>query len=153
MLGLTRERVRRSKVIAGISPEAKAAAKAAHLGDNQAALLEIAKQPSLEAQVEKVRERAARKHGRNATAIHGSTASVADHLRSNFEEGAPGCPETSKADLETCDPEAASTEQEQAFADLTTEWQNAVAFRCACAKAPVAARDKFHAEVVRGYRE
>jgi hypothetical protein len=31
--------------------------------------------------------------------------------------------------------------------------QNAAAFRRACAAAPVVVRDKFHAEVVRVYRE
>ena len=71
-LGLTREDVRRSRVVAGISPEAKAAAKAGHLSDNQKALLDIAKQPTPEAQVKKVREKAARKqtarHKRNAKA-------------------------------------------------------------------------------------
>ena len=45
VLGLTRERVRRSKVIAGISPEAKAAAKAAYLSDNQKAKLQNSPRP------------------------------------------------------------------------------------------------------------
>ena len=42
---------------------------------------------------------------------------------------------------------------ERTFAGLKAEWQNAAAFRHACAAAPVAVRDKFHAEVVRDYRE
>jgi uncharacterized ParB-like nuclease family protein len=42
---------------------------------------------------------------------------------------------------------------DRAFADLMAEWQNAEPFRHACAAAPVATRDKFHAEVMRDYRE
>ena len=44
-----------------------------------------------------------------------------------------------------------STEQERAFADLKVAWENAEAFRHACAAAPVAVRDRFYAEVVRVY--
>jgi len=40
-LGMTRDEVRRSRAVATISPEAKRAAKAAGLADNQAALLEV----------------------------------------------------------------------------------------------------------------
>ena len=42
---------------------------------------------------------------------------------------------------------------ERVFAGLKAEWQNAAAFRHACAAAPVVVRDKFHAEVMRDYRE
>jgi ParB family chromosome partitioning protein len=59
-LNLTREEVRRSKLVAGIFEEAKEAAKVEQISDNQKALLEVAKQPTAEAQVEKVYELAAR---------------------------------------------------------------------------------------------
>jgi hypothetical protein len=42
---------------------------------------------------------------------------------------------------------------ERTFAGLKAEWQNAAAFRRACAAAPVAIRDKFYAEVMWDYRE
>jgi len=55
-LGISREVVRRSKKIAGISPKAKIAAKAAGLSDNQAALLKVAKESTPEGQAKKVHE-------------------------------------------------------------------------------------------------
>jgi len=59
-LDTTREEVRRSRQIAGISPEAKRAAKAAGLADNQSALLEIANEPE-KAQLAKVDQLSKRK--------------------------------------------------------------------------------------------
>jgi protein tyrosine phosphatase (PTP) superfamily phosphohydrolase (DUF442 family) len=59
-LGLTKEEIRRAKIIAGISPKAKVAAIAAKLDNSQRALLEIAKQPTPSAQlkaIEKIVER------------------------------------------------------------------------------------------------
>ena len=61
-LGLTREEVRRSKVIAALSAKTKAEVRRLGLDDNQAALLEIAKQPATSAQLRAVAEIAARKH-------------------------------------------------------------------------------------------
>jgi ParB family chromosome partitioning protein len=55
-LGISREAVRRSKKIAGISPKAKTAAKAAGLSDNQAALLKVEKESTPEGQTKKVHE-------------------------------------------------------------------------------------------------
>jgi hypothetical protein len=60
-LGLTREEVRRSKVIAALSAKTKAEVRKLGLDDNQAALLEIAKQPATSAQLRAVKEIAARK--------------------------------------------------------------------------------------------
>jgi ParB-like nuclease domain len=60
-LGLTREEARRLSTIANVSMEAKAIARDLGLGDNQAALLKIAKETTPEAQVAKVRELAERK--------------------------------------------------------------------------------------------
>jgi hypothetical protein len=66
-LGIDRTDAQRSMKIASIAPEAKEAARAAGLDDNQAALLEVARAPAAE-QVQKVeeitRERSARQHRR-----------------------------------------------------------------------------------------
>lgn len=58
-LGVPERSVRRSLKIAALAPEAKAAAQAAGLADNQAALLEAAKAPTAAAQVAAVERRAA----------------------------------------------------------------------------------------------
>jgi ParB family chromosome partitioning protein len=55
-LRISREAVRRSKKIAGISPKAKKAAKAAGLSNNQAALLKVAKESTPWGQTKKVKE-------------------------------------------------------------------------------------------------
>jgi ParB/RepB/Spo0J family partition protein len=55
-LGFTREEVRRSKAIAGISSEAKAKAKALGLDKNQSALLEIATEDAADGQLAKIEE-------------------------------------------------------------------------------------------------
>jgi ParB-like chromosome segregation protein Spo0J len=60
-VGITREQVRRSRAIAGISAKAKKAAKAKGVANNQRALLEVANEPTAEAQVDKVHELAKRK--------------------------------------------------------------------------------------------
>jgi ParB/RepB/Spo0J family partition protein len=59
-LGMTREEVRRSRQVAGISPKAKRVAEAMGLADNQSALLEVAKE-SEDLQVAKARQLAKRK--------------------------------------------------------------------------------------------
>jgi ParB-like chromosome segregation protein Spo0J len=53
--GLTKEEVRRAKLIVGISPQAKALAKELGLDDNQDALLKIARMPTGRAQIEQAR--------------------------------------------------------------------------------------------------
>ena len=55
-LGITRETVRRSEAIAKIAPKAKTAAKKGGLDRNQAALLNVAKEDSEDAQVTKVKK-------------------------------------------------------------------------------------------------
>ncbi len=55
-LGTTRDDIRRSEAIAGIAPQAKKAAAAAGMADNQSALLKIAKESKSAQQVQKVRE-------------------------------------------------------------------------------------------------
>ena len=61
VLGVTREEVRRAKVIAGLSEKAKAEVRKLGLDDNQAALLAIAKEPAAPAQLRVVKEIAERK--------------------------------------------------------------------------------------------
>jgi hypothetical protein len=63
-LGISREKMRRRRLISGLSPEAKAHAGALGLHDNQSALLEAAKEETAAAQAAKVREIAARKTAR-----------------------------------------------------------------------------------------
>ena len=63
-LGTSREAVRRSRMIASLSPKAKTAAKAAGLDNNQAVLLKAAKESTPEAQAKKVHELAKRKRVR-----------------------------------------------------------------------------------------
>jgi ParB-like chromosome segregation protein Spo0J len=55
-LGLTRETIRRALKIAGISPEAKEAAKERGLDHNQDSLLKVAEEGTAKEQVSKVRE-------------------------------------------------------------------------------------------------
>jgi ParB-like chromosome segregation protein Spo0J len=56
ILGFTREEVRRSEAIAGISADAKEKAKEKGLDKNQSALLKIAKEQASEAQIAKIEE-------------------------------------------------------------------------------------------------
>ena len=60
-LGTSRDEVRRAKAIAGISPKAKAVARAEGLGNNQSALLKVAKEKSKKAQIRKVHQLAREK--------------------------------------------------------------------------------------------
>jgi ParB-like chromosome segregation protein Spo0J len=60
-LGTTREHIRRSRAVAALSAKAKKAAEVKGIADNQSALLEVAKEPTAKAQVEKVYELAKRK--------------------------------------------------------------------------------------------
>jgi ParB-like chromosome segregation protein Spo0J len=60
-LGMTREGVRRSRAVAALSAKAKKAAEVKGIADNQSAMLEVAKEPTAKAQVEKVYELAKRK--------------------------------------------------------------------------------------------
>ena len=71
-LGLTREEIRRSKAIAGISRQGKDAAIAGKLDNSQRALLEIAKQPTANAQVKTIEEIIGRRQAERAR--HASAA-------------------------------------------------------------------------------
>jgi len=66
LAGIERTEARRAKVIAGISHEAKGAATALGLADNQTALLEIARAESSTAQVQKAEELAKQKKKKTA---------------------------------------------------------------------------------------
>ncbi len=77
-LNLSREKIRRSQVIAGISAKAKAKAKELGLDDHQAALLKIAKEPTVEKQIAKVMELAPKKQEKQS---QGDGASAEEHLR------------------------------------------------------------------------
>lgn len=55
-LGMSRERVRRMRIIGSISKEVQAAARKAGLGDNKEALVKIGKEKTRKAQLKKVRE-------------------------------------------------------------------------------------------------
>jgi ParB family chromosome partitioning protein len=139
-LGLTREDVRRSKAVAGISPEAKAAAKAGHLSDNQKALLDIAKQPTPEAQVKKVREKVARKqttrHKRNAKAAMATPPTSTPSASADTGEGL-----ALPALLDRRDPE-------EVYASLKAAWANSPGMVAAWADAPPVVRERFIAEVL-----
>jgi ParB-like chromosome segregation protein Spo0J len=60
-LGTNRDEIRRARAIASISPRAKAAAEAAGLANNKAALLAVSKEDGARAQVKKVHALAKRK--------------------------------------------------------------------------------------------
>jgi ParB family chromosome partitioning protein len=55
-LNITREKVRRSEKIASISEDAKMQARGSRLANNQSALISIAKEPTADAQIKKVKE-------------------------------------------------------------------------------------------------
>jgi ParB family transcriptional regulator, chromosome partitioning protein len=77
-LNVSREKMRRSKVIAGISAEAKAKAKELGLDDHQAALLKVAKEPTIDKQIAKVMELAPKKQEKQS---QGDGASAEEHAR------------------------------------------------------------------------
>jgi ParB-like chromosome segregation protein Spo0J len=81
-----RKALERSQKIDGIAPEAKAAAKAAGLDENQWALLQIAKQPTPEAQVEKAQELAKpKRRGQAARPAAGEPSSTAQRKPTDLE--------------------------------------------------------------------
>jgi len=65
-LGVSREKMRRRRLVSGLSEEAKAEAKALGLQDNESALLDAAKLPTPEGQISKLRQRAARQRRSNS---------------------------------------------------------------------------------------
>ena len=65
LLGITREEVRRSIAIAGLSPKVKARVTELGLDDNQQALLEVARKPTPDSQLECIEEIVERKRLEN----------------------------------------------------------------------------------------
>jgi ParB-like chromosome segregation protein Spo0J len=84
-LGVSREEVRRSKKIAGISPKAKTAAKTAGLDDNQTALLKVAKESSPKGQTKKVHELANSKQASRRRSLPPDEAKQLKALKRAFE--------------------------------------------------------------------
>jgi ParB-like nuclease domain len=90
ILGLKREEIRRSLVIAGISPRAKDRVRKLGLDDNQRALIKIAKQPTPNEQLRAVeeiveRKRAARDHNSSARTDK-KTAAEIDAIQADIRE-------------------------------------------------------------------
>ena len=81
-----RKTMERSKAIAGISPKAKEAIKAAKLDSNQRALLEIAKEGAPYDQVKKVRELRTTRNTRRATIKKRLRETMPAAERSTFKE-------------------------------------------------------------------
>lgn len=86
-IGVTRDEARRSEKVAALAPEAKEAARAAGLDDNQSALLAAAKAETAAAQVEVLNRRAAeraRTHGEvkdaKADAREVLACAIAEHI-------------------------------------------------------------------------
>jgi len=77
-LNVSREQIRRSKVIAGISAEAKAKARELGLDDHQEALLKVAKEPTVDKQIATVLQLAPKKQGKRR---HGDGASAEEQGR------------------------------------------------------------------------
>jgi hypothetical protein len=89
VLGLTKEEIRRSKVIGGICRKAKGKVRKLGLDNNQQALLEIAEQPTPKAQLRAVREIVARKHAardRNTAATDKKTTAEIDALDADIRQ-------------------------------------------------------------------
>jgi ParB-like chromosome segregation protein Spo0J len=109
-LGIDRTEAQRAVKIAGLSPEAKAAAQEHHFDDNQTALLKAAKEPTPEAQVEALPDHVEERAQKRAAANRAE--------RAQKSTDAPPVPQPSQPE-----PAAAECEQEgkrgQATALLT----------------------------------
>jgi ParB-like chromosome segregation protein Spo0J len=149
ILGFTREEVRRSQAIAGISEEAKEKAKEKGLDKKQSALLKIAKENGSKAQLAKIEEikeskptsvpkapstgAANKKKTTNkATGAAVKAPSAPDTGSGEDASGPPLVPEEHFADL------PASDENERLFASLKAAWDSA----------PQAVRKRFVTEVL-----
>jgi ParB-like nuclease domain len=173
-----RKAVERAIQIDQISAEAKTTAINAGFADNQRALLEIAKQPTPEAQLLKVAELSAAKRARpkqdssapvsgidGEAPVPGSPASTppADspntRKKPNEDERCPApvggidgeVPVAGSPASTPVDPPNAGPEPDGG--GLMAAWQNAEPFRRAWGNAPMAIRNKFFSEVMQDYRE
>ena len=150
-----RKSLDRNRAIARISPQAKAAAKAAALDDNQSALTQIAR-VAPEAQSRKVEEVADRKrrpreglpssghaklhdgHDRSVAAKPVGEVAVAEIRAAPEGDDSPG---------RTAAPD--QRDPEQSFADLRNAWEHDSVLTAAWDSAAEAVRDRFVAEVLR----
>jgi len=161
-LGVTREQLRRARLIASITPEGKRAARRAGFANNQQALLKIAKEPP-DKQVEKVRElKAASKPGAKGAKsaakpsdgeAKSSRASAAKKRPpANEQDGGDGWDDGDDADGatdETDDVEdEAADERHELFWQLKRTWKKHIAPDWE--KAPEPTRIKFVTDVL-GY--
>ena len=126
-----RKTVERSIKVASVSPEAKAAAKEAGLDDHRSAMLEIAKQKTPEAQIQKVHQIVARK-----AASRGKGQSRRTEKRG-----------TVKAN-EAASDQALSADDNKKLARLIVAWNNARKLRRAFAKASAIVRERFFADIL-----
>ncbi len=151
ILGFTREEVRRSQAIAGISEEAKEKAKEIGLDKKQSALLKIAKENGSKAQLAKIEEI---KESKPTSIPKASSTGAANKKKTTNKATraavkAPSAPDTG-TDEEVSGPPLvpeehfpdlpASDENERLFASLKAAWDNA----------PRAVRKRFVTEVLRG---
>lgn len=154
-----RKFIERAIKTATIAPEAKVAVRNAGLVNNQRALLTIANEPTPEAQLLKVAElgvaKRARPKGNSSGPVGGISgeASVAGSPASASADPPNTRTKPDGDDLDIPDFLKRRDPADRAFADLMAEWQNAEPFRHAWGNAPVAIRDRFHAEVMLVYRE
>lgn len=81
-LGVTRQEVSRARKVAGIAPEAKAAAREAGIDNNQRALLRVAAAPA-EKQVEVVADLAAKRDARPGIRSGGGTSRPCEPARAD----------------------------------------------------------------------
>jgi len=91
VLGLTKEEIRRSRTISGISPKAKDKVRKLGLDDNQQALLEIAKQSTPETQLRVIeeiveRKRAVRNRDTSAVAADKKTTAEINALDADIHQ-------------------------------------------------------------------
>jgi ParB/RepB/Spo0J family partition protein len=152
ILGFTREEVRRSQAIAGISEEVKEKAKEEGLDKKQSALLKIAKEKGSKAQLAKIEEikeskptsvpkasstgAANKKKTKTTNETTGAAVKAPGPDTGTGEDasGPPLVPEEHFPDL------PASDENERLFASLKAAWDNA----------PQAVRKRFVTEVLGG---
>jgi ParB-like chromosome segregation protein Spo0J len=164
-LGFTRQEVRRSLEIAGISAEAKAKAKEKGLDKKQSALLKIAKQEGVKAQVAKVEAiiaegksksvpkapltGAATKKGTKSTGAAAKAPSEPDTGTGEDASSPPLVPEEDFPDL----PASLDRrdENERLFASLKKLWMYAIELKAAWQKAPQSVRQRFVTEVLDVY--
>jgi ParB family chromosome partitioning protein len=153
-----RKALERAIKIAGTSPEARSALKAAGLDDNQSALLQVAAEPTPARQVGKVSEIVDRKRAAKRKKRTHKKRKKRTHKKSiELPDGAAHAPSPDAAapDVEIDESGPATNRPEQvAESDphleaLRAAWDAAADFRAAWARAPQAIKDQFIDAVLR----